>query len=272
MKSFLKKGLNSIWTLSLQRAAKAQGLDKLSVDLVNIVPNISEQYSLFELNSTFLLTKARNVHAFQLSLVGKIIEEFEMPVIVDIGDSSGTHLQYISGLYSQNRKIRSLSVNLDEKAVQKIRSKGLEAINARAEELSAYNINADIFLCFQTLEHLMNPCLFLHQLSSGTKAKYLIVTVPYLRKSRIGLHHIRGKFQNNVHAENTHIFELNPEDWKLLARHSGWDILEEKIYLQYPRKGLLRITKRLWKKYDFEGFYGMILKRDDSLSSKYLAW
>lgn len=272
IRSYLKKGLNFIWMHSLKKAAKEQNLDKLSFRLANIVPDIREQYSLFDLDSPYLLTKVRNVHAFQMSLVEKIIEEFETPVIVDIGDSSGTHLQYILGLYSQDKKIRCLSINLDKKAVDKIKSKGLEAINARAEELSSYNIDADIFLCFETLEHLMNPCHFLHQLSSMTKAKYLIITVPYLKNSRIGLHHIRRRSQENVYAENTHIFELNPEDWKLLVRHSGWEVMEKKVYLQYPRKGLLRITKPLWKKYDFEGFYGLILRRDACWSSRYLDW
>src|SRR3972149_4816783 len=143
IENYLKKGLNFIWTQSLKEAAKEQSLDKLSFRLANIVPDIREQYSLFKLDSPYLLTKVRNVHAFQISIVDKIIEEFKMPVIVDVGDSSGTHLQYIDGLYSKGRKIRCLSVNLDKKAVEKIRKKGLEAINARAEDLSAYDIDAD---------------------------------------------------------------------------------------------------------------------------------
>ena len=272
IKIYLTKCLHFIWTKSLEKAAKEQGLDKLRTDLENIVPDISEQYSLFKLDTTYLLMKVRNMHAFQISLVNKIIEQFDMPVIVDIGDSSGTHLQYLIGLYSEYRKIRCLSVNMDAKAVARIKNKGLEAVHARAEDLPAYDIDANIFLCFETLEHLINPLHFLFTLSSKTNAKYMIITIPYLRNSRVGLHHIRAGRKENVYAENTHIFELNPEDWKLLARHSGWEIIEDKIYLQYPKRSFLRMTKPLWKRYDFEGFYGLILRRDDTWSCKYLDW
>lgn len=241
------------------------------LQLEQIVPDLSDQYSLFKVNTPYLRTKVRGLHAFQISLVNEAIGNIDNPVVVDIGDSSGTHLQYMIGLHPQ-KKIRCLSVNLDAKAIERIENKGLEAIKARAEELPAYHIDTNIFLCFETLEHLMNPCYFLHELSSKTKAEYLIITVPYLKNSRIGLHHIRGGYNSDVWAENTHIFELNPEDWKLLIKHSGWNIVRNRIYLQYPKYKLWRITKSLWRKYDFEGFCGFILRRDDTWSSRYLDW
>lgn len=112
----------------------------------------------------------------------------------------------------------------------------------------------------------------MHELSVKTNARYLIITVPYLRKSRVGLHHIRNNHRDNVNAENTHIFELGTEDWKLIANHSGWVVVKEKIYLQYPRRSLWHMTKPLWRRFDFEGFYGLILKRDEAWSSKYFNW
>lgn len=265
------KSLRTICIKSLNAAAKEQGLAGLADKLKKIVPDIKEQYSTFKIDNAYLETKARCQHAFQISLVNRIIPELKDPVIVDIGDSAGTHLKYIKGLYPKS-SIRCLSVNLDPMAVKKIKENGLEAIHARAEDLSQYNINADIFLCFQTLEHLMNPVHFLHELSSKTKAKYMIITIPYLKRSRVSLNHIRFNLKENITAERTHIFEFSPEDWKLLVQHSGWAIVEDKIYLQYPRRSLLRFSKLLWKRLDFEGFYGMILKRDDTWSSKYLDW
>lgn len=259
-----------VYLRSLKEAAREQNLTGLARKLEQIVPDISDQYSTFKLDNEYLRTKVRNVHAFQMSLVAEVAEEFKNMVIVDIGDSSGTHLQYLSGLYDKN--IKCLSVNLDPKAVEKIRNKGLEAVLARAENLPDYDINPDIFLCFETLEHLMDPCHFLHELSSKTSAKYMIITVPYVRKSRIGLYHILQGRKDTVNAENTHIFELDPDDWKLLMRHSGWEIVREKIYLQYPIWSILYLTKSMWRKYDFEGFYGVILRRDETWSKRYLDW
>jgi len=269
----LKANMQLVLARSIRSAVREQGLEALADRLEMIVPDLSKQYSLFEVKEGYLKAKVRAMHAFQMLLVDRVIRNFlDSVVIVDIGDSSGTHMQYIKGLYSQNMNIRSLSVNLDEKAVARIKSKGLDAVCAKAEDLENYDIKPDVFLCFETLEHLMDPCKFLRNLSSGTKAKYLIITVPYLVKSRVGLHHIRQGAQCGVCAENTHIFELSPNDWRLLIRHSGWRIEEEKIYLQYPQKSLLRITRPLWRKNDYEGFYGAVLSRDNSWSSKYKDW
>ncbi len=73
-------------------------------------------------------------------------------------------------------------------------------------------------------------------------------------------------------AENTHIFELSPEDLQLLFKFAGWSVVFERIYLQYPKKHWLRITKRYWMMFDFEGFYGVILKRDSTWSKLYTGW
>ena len=272
VKPYLKKGLEIIKTQSLLKALKEQGFSELIDNLIKIVPDINDQYSSFQIDTPYLNTKVRGLHAFQISLVNEVISDIESSVIVDIGDSAGTHLQYLQGLYDNSKRMECLSVNLDSKAVERIRKKGLNAALARAEDLQSYNIKADIFLCFETLEHLMNPCFFLHELSTKTNAKYLIVTVPYLKRSRVGLHHIRGARRDVVNAENTHIFELCPTDWKLLVQHSGWKILYEKIYLQYPKHGLFRLTQPFWKIFDFQGFYGLVLKRDNTWSSKYLDW
>ena len=272
IKKQLGKYLQEILKKSVESAVKEQGLSGLVRNLEKIVPDITEQYSTRKLDTAYLQIKARGLHGFQISLINEVIGEFEKPAIADIGDSAGTHLQYLIGLYSLKKAIKCFSINLDPEAVKKIKQKGLEAFNMRAEELSGNNIKADIFLCFELLEHMTDPCKFLYALSQAKDAKYLIITVPYVKKSRVGLQHIRFGNKGNMRAENTHIFELSPEDWKLLVKHSGWKVTRGKIYFQYPRIGLYALTKAIWKKLDFEGFYGLILERDDTWSSLYKDW
>ena len=272
VKSCLRKYMELVQTKSLQAAAREQRFEELAKKLQVLVPDLTDQYTSFKVEGHYLNTNVRNMHAFQMSLIDKVISEFPEPVIVDIGDSSGTHQQYIVGLYSENKNIKCLSVSLDPKAVERIKKKELEVIHARAEDLHKHNIYANIYICFEVLEHLMDPCRFLYELSSKTDTAYLIVTVPYLRNSRVGLHHIRSGHKVEVNSENTHILELSAEDWKFLANHAGWSVVEESIYLQYPRKSVWRLAKPIWKKYDFEGFYGLILKKDNSWSSKYTDW
>ena len=267
---------------SIEKAVHEQGFSQLVYKLGEIVPDITHQYSTFKVDTLYLTKKVRGEHAFQISLVQEAINIFKKSakddlIIADIGDSAGTHIQYIKSLFG-DRNIRTISVNLDPKAVKRIREKGFEAICARAEEIGEkYNITADIFLCFETLEHLMNPAEFLYKLSK-TNCDLLVITVPYLKSSRIGLHQIRNLNKQNLSrkkimsAENTHIFELSPEDLQLLFKFAGWSVVFERIYLQYPKKHWLRITKWYWRMFDFEGFYGVILKRDSTWSKLYTGW
>lgn len=266
-------------TKSILAAVREQGLLPIYQQLSLIVPDITYQYTSFDLDTEYLRIKVRAQHSFQIALVNEALQSIDgmrrntnTIMIVDIGDSSGTHLQYIKALH-KDRSTRCLSINMDSEAVRRIKQKGLEAICARAEDLAVLSIEADIFLSFEMLEHLMNPFAFLQGLSEKTNCRAFVVTIPYLAHSRVGLHHIRHNQKRNVNTENTHIFELSPEDWRLIFKHSGWAIQAEKIYLQYPKRSPFRFFwKSYWRRYDFEGFYGAILKPDKLWSDLYSGW
>jgi len=266
----------SIPIRSIRAAIREQGLLPVYDQLVQIIPDITHQYSSFDIDTDYLKTTVRAQHAFQISLVNEALSlpDFasEEPLtIVDIGDSAGTHIQYLKGLY-KSRNIRSLSVNVDGEAVKRIKEKGLEAVQARAEDLASLSIKADIFLSFEMLEHLMNPFEFLKNIAN-TPCKLLILTVPYLADSRVGLHHIRHNQKSKMNPETTHIFELSPADWRLIFKHSGWAIITDKIFYRYPKKSIFSYwLKRYWRNHDFEGFYGVILKPDKTWSELYNGW
>ncbi len=261
---------------SLRSAAKEQKLVPIMLQLEGIVPDYSGQYSYSQIEGEFWNYKVRAHHAFQVSLVNKVIDRFDVEknkslTIVDIGDSSGTHIKYFNELYLSHN-IRSISVNLDPVAIEKIRNKGFEAIHARAEELEKHDIHPDIIVSFQMLEHLNSPVTFLESIAENSSCKYFVITVPYRKISRVGLFHIRNHLEENVCAENTHVFELCPEDWRLICMHAGWRVVEDKTFLQYPRMNPLRFTRNCWKNFDHEGFYGMILEKDSNWSKRYLDW
>lgn len=265
--------LESLQLVSLKQAVKEQKLQLMYDKLTKIVPDISTQYSsFFIMEGEFLLTKVRSLHSFQMSLVEKALQILNFKgheTIVDIGDSAGTHVQYFKNLFGD---YHTLSVDLDKNAVDKIKGKGLEAVHARAEELDQHNIEADLFLSFEMLEHLSSPITFLRGLAENSSCQGFLVTVPYLSQGRVALNHIRRNQKKAVYGGNTHIFELSPRDWRLIFKHSGWRIKYEQIFLQYPQRNWTRLTKKIWGKIDFEGFYGAILVRDDSWSSCYQDW
>jgi 2-polyprenyl-3-methyl-5-hydroxy-6-metoxy-1,4-benzoquinol methylase len=217
--------------------------------------------------------RVRGLHAFQIDLTNEAIRSIcrteESPLqVVDIGDSAGTHIQYLQEL-NRGKGFSYASVNVDTEAVRRIREKGLQAVHARAEEVADNGFNADVFVAFEVLEHLPNPIQFLKSLSYRTSCQALVLTVPYVRQSRVGLHHLRNGLSRPCNPENTHIFELCPDDWQLLFLHAGWSVRLERLYLQYPRHNLFRFMGVVWKALDFEGFWGAILTRDHTWSDLY---
>ena len=277
-KSWLQRLLAQMQCASIRSAAREQNLDRLSERLVEIVPDLTSQYTTFKIDNDFLQVKVRTLHAFQIDLVIKAINYIppkESIYVVDIGDSSGTHLIYLNSILKDDMRFAScnlnyLSVNLDPIAVDKIASKGIRAILCRAEDLyENYKIKADLIMSFEMLEHLYDPVSFLSIFSEKSVCEYFVLTVPYLSESRVGLHHIRHGQNRVVYPENTHIFELSPTDWKLIFQHAGWKVVSESIYRQYPLWSGWMLLKPIWKKLDFEGFYGVILKRDRTWAERY---
>jgi len=260
-------------------ADKEQNLISLMNELKKIVcdDELVKQYTYIPAETfahTYWKTKLRAHHSFQISMVLKAIDLFNLKdktiTIVDIGDSAGTHILYLKKLLPN---VRSLSVNLDSKAVEKIKKRGLEAICCRAEELDKYNIKSDIFISFQTLEHLLSPIHFLKSLSDKSECKYFVITIPYKKFSRVALPYIRTKTLKEIYAENLHIFELCPDDWKQIFIFCGWKIIYEQIYYQYPQHSILtNFYKQCWRENDFEGFYGVILEKDDTFKKLYKDW
>jgi len=273
----LKLSYRIIGKYSIYAALAGSGSLELVKRLRRIVPDISKQQESDKSSfDSYLELKRRGLHAFQCFLLLKSLEGFRKEKIrfVDIGDSAGTHICYLKDLIAGRFEIDATGVNLDPRAIEKIKSRGIKAILCRAEDLDLNGSEVDLFSSFEMLEHLHNPAIFLHRLAKKTKKSKLVITVPYLNKSRVGLHNIRNKTDNDISAENEHIFELSPKDWELLMLHSGWKVVFSKIYYQYPRHlpVLSRVIRSFWRMADFEGFWGAILEKDASFSERYKDW
>lgn len=281
MRKFIKKFILWLFTKSLISVNKQRGEVLIKAKLAEIVPDLSNQYSHFkiDMNNEYLVEKVRCQHSFQMSLALKAVELLghkKQVTIGDIGDSAGTHILYLQKLLEE-RGIESdtFSVNLDERAIKRIQEKGLKAIHCRAEDLhEKENVDVDVFLSYEMVEHLFNPIAFLHSIATQTDCEYFVITVPNVYRSRVGLTHIRDEKDTTkgVDAESTHIFELSPDDWNLIFQFSGWEIVYEDRYTQYPKWHILNLTKYLWRKFDFDGFHGVVLKKNLKYVDRYQDW
>jgi len=266
--------------MSIDAAIKEQGLRKTAEKLREVVPDLTDQYTVdFDPAEyrRYWERKMRGLHAFQTSCLGDAIEllERDLLVIVDIGDSSGHHARYIKAMTDPARIARVISVNLDPVAVDKIRNGGGDAILSSAEDFTSAGIEADLVVSFETVEHLTDPLRFLHQLAQHGGVEHLMMTVPYRRTSRFGGNLLRDE-QDRMPAtltpEDVHFFELSQGDWTLLARFAGFVPVFARVYRQYPKFGPLRLTAPLWRRLDFEGFLCLFLRRDLSLADRYSGW
>ena len=262
---------------SIRAAVREQGLSDLCRRLRDIWPDLGDQYTgAFDPveYGRYWEWKMRGAHAFQMRCTMDALDAVggDGLVVADIGDASGNHATYIKALAKPGQVARVVSVNLDPVAVDKVRAKGGEAVLCRAEDLDLDEIRPDLFVSFETVEHLSDPLRFLHALATGGSADHLLMTVPYRRRSRFGGDLLRGDLPARMTAEEVHFFELSPGDWQLLARFAGYATVFSRIYLQYPRYAPLRVMAPLWRRLDHEGFLALFLRRDLAMAERYADW
>jgi hypothetical protein len=261
---------------SLGWALRESRLAEMVEQLEVIVPDITAQYSRLLEPSISWKLKVRGLHAFQVAMMLKALQPVSSRkiTVVDIGDSAGTHMLYLKAFTRGYCEVDTISINLDPRAVEKIKARGLRAELCRAEDLDLPGLDIDLFTSFEMLEHLHNPAIFCHRLAKKSTCNKILITVPYRKNSRVGLHHLRNRSQETVFAEDTHIFELSPEDWTLLMLHAGWKVSHSEIYYQYPRKWpiISQLMATYWRVRDYEGFWGAILEKDLTFADSYQDW
>ena len=207
--------------------------------------------------------------------VDRILREKRECSYADVGDSDGSVRLMLKECFYGD-KLKSIGINLQQSAVNKMKAKGLEGIRADALSLGHQGINYDIVSVFETLEHLPNPIEFLKGIRTVTNVR-LVVSVPFIRHSRVGLSYISDKWpkkwpkDKKPTVENTHIFELSPTDWEKIFLHTGWKIGNQWKLMMFPPNKLSRlIMQPFWRFVSFEGFWFVSLHKYSKYSAKYV--
>src|SRR3990167_4669052 len=102
LRSLYRRLFHGTWLQrwSLRAALREQGLWSMYRYLEGVVPDITDQYTTFRVDTDYLRLKVRALHAFQMSLVRAALNirgsrQEPTSYVVDIGDSAGTHTQYL---------------------------------------------------------------------------------------------------------------------------------------------------------------------------------
>jgi 2-polyprenyl-3-methyl-5-hydroxy-6-metoxy-1,4-benzoquinol methylase len=208
---------------------------------------------------------------FLKKAITKIKNSQEKITYADVGDSDGSIQMLLSVFFSKD-ELSSLGINLQEAAVEKIKNLGFDAICADALKLRDNNTKYDVISVFETLEHLPDPLGFLTEIRPIVNNQ-LIISVPYIRGSRVGLAYLKNNWNIDRKAtiENQHIFELSTADWEKIFKHTGWTITHQEKLLMYPRKSPYRLVlEPFWRYRSFEGFWFVALEKDSTYTSRYV--
>ena len=101
-------------------------------------------------------------------------KSFSPSTVVDVGAGYGIFLEEWEKV---NPVARCVAIEPSQNLAEICQTKGLEVINQMAEDVINMDAIADLVVCFEVLEHVHNPLLFISKLRSFVKpGGYLLVT------------------------------------------------------------------------------------------------
>ena len=94
LKELIKPIFYGFLRISIDLAVTSQKLLELRKRLEAFVPDVTHQYTTNTIDSPYLQTKVRSLHAFQTYMASYAIDKANQDsiTVVDIGDSAGTHI------------------------------------------------------------------------------------------------------------------------------------------------------------------------------------
>ncbi|OGS37027.1 MAG: hypothetical protein A2293_15480 [Elusimicrobia bacterium RIFOXYB2_FULL_49_7] len=135
--------------------------------------------------------------------------------ILDVGATSDLLFRYL------NKK--GVGLNISQKAVDHMKSSGIEAVLGDAEKLDYPDKSFDYILCFETLEHLENPLRALREFKRVAREK-IFITIPAIDTTKIC-----GWEPSERGVHRWHFIELNNTDFEKIAQRVGLKITRNQI-------------------------------------------
>ena len=271
----VKKTFYSLSKIAVLRAVKQNNelLDmwRLSLKVLPCLANHYNTTNLIEEESLRLRLLICSEANFLRDVITALSQKGQkVNTYLDIGDSDGS-TRILLRESVENFDIYTLGINLQVKAVEKIKQKGLDAECVDAMQLYKQGKKYDVVSVFETLEHLPNPIGFLENIHESVNQR-LIISVPLIVNSRVSFGYLGDNWPKEKvpTIENNHIFELSPKDWEKIFLHCGWAIEKEWKVKQFPDGGILgNIMKYAWRKISFEGFWFVSLKKDNTYRKRF---
>lgn len=153
--------------------------------------------------------------------------------ILDIGSGDGFFLKSL-GTYQ-----RKVAVDFSQSAIDKCKSKGLEAfkVDVEKESLPFKNKEFDCVFLIDVLEHVWLPEELLKEASRV--GKHVILTVPNFSFLKDRLQMLCGLVPQSMGHKKGHCFFFNLKEIKQVCQQTGLEIIKLEAYYPLKHKPLL---------------------------------
>lgn len=163
-------------------------------------------YSLYCIQETNLLNFTKN-------MVGEKVYQS----VAEIGANSDLILKHV-------RAEKKIAVNVQDGILQYLEGLGLIAIKADGLCIPLADEESDLTICFETLEHVPNPILFLSELERITrKDGKILLSIPWVDQTNVLSKNHGGVNLERALADN-HVFEFSPRDFRKIITYTGLTI------------------------------------------------
>jgi hypothetical protein len=167
----------------------------------------------------------------------------------EIGATSDIFLKHIKAKCK-------IGVNVLDACVEQLNRQGITGLKTYGEKMPFEDSEVGLVICFETLEHVQNPILFLTELSRITKGR-LLLSIPWVSKTNIrarwhGMDNPDGKEDAEFH-----VFEFGEDDFRKILSHTDFKIVKYQKLINYEAN-YDPLTNRAIHKYLYPSYFPAI--------------
>lgn len=153
--------------------------------------------------------------ARRVELVRQAMSDWDQKTVLDVGASSDLLFRYLEKT--------GTGLNISERAVEHMKSHGIDAIVGDAHNLPYPDNSFDCVLCYQTIEHLDSPLLCLRELGRVARER-VFLTIPHQRKTKVC-----GFQPKDREQHRWHFLEFSVADFKKALARAGLNVRHHEI-------------------------------------------
>lgn len=149
-------------------------------------------------------------------------------VAVEIGATSDMFLKHV-------KAERKIGINVLDVCVEQLNRQGIIGIKTDGQRMPLADNEADLVICFETLEHTLNPLLFLAELGRIAKNKTLL-SIPWVSKTNIRAKWHGRADPNGQPDSEFHIFEFDEDDFRKVLSYTDFKVSKYQKLTNYEAK------------------------------------